>query len=84
MENFYQAQKKQLDSLMSASKGSYRRKCIANNEAKLTCPACGKQVHRTMFLPSEGICRECYEVYAVEQNELIDKRSEHEEYIMAH
>jgi len=70
---------------MSATKGSYRRKCIANNEAKILCVACGKKVHRTMFLPSEGICRMCYDVHSVEMDELADERaSEHEEYIMAH
>jgi acetyl-CoA carboxylase beta subunit len=50
-------------------------------EKKIYCPACGKEVDKKDFLQSVGICNDCYEVYEIEMNELIDARSDHDEYI---
>jgi hypothetical protein len=69
---------------MNNTPGSYRKRCQADNEQKITCASCLKKVHRTEFVASEGICNACYEVYEIEMNELCDKRaSEREEYILA-
>ena len=72
---------------MNEPRGSYRKRCIANNERKITCPAGSHQVRVRDFLPSMGMCTDCYLIYSEDMNRLADERdearSEHEEYITA-
>lgn len=73
---------------MIQEKGSYRRRCVADNEQKITCAVCLKGVPRWKFLTSENMCGDCFIVYSADMEKLADERdearSEHEEYIMAH
>jgi hypothetical protein len=72
---------------MIQEKGSYGRMCRANNERKITCPAGSHQVRVRDFLPSMGMCTDCYLIYSEDMNRLAEERdearSEHEEYITA-
>lgn len=67
---------------------NYGSICRQNNEQKITCAVCLKGVPRWKFLPSEGMCGDCFIVYSADMEKLADERdearSEHEEYIMAH
>jgi hypothetical protein len=69
-------------------KGSFYKRCRADNERKITCPVGGHHVPQYKFLTSMGMCTDCYEVYAMDMENLADERDEarsaHEEYIMAH
>jgi hypothetical protein len=82
---------------MNKTPGTYRKICEQNNaidqnlgwraELKITCPVGAHMVCRRDFLPSEGMCGDCFIVYSSDMEKLADERdearSEHEEYITA-
>lgn len=82
---------------MIEKKGSYRRRCIASNAIdkklgwrgtlEVTCPVGAHKVSLKDFIESENMCKNCFEVYAMDMEKLADERdaarSEHENYLMA-